>query len=153
MSGFNFACKFQKIEDGTEIIKCRDLPELLSWTNEGETLKAWARYAVEDCIMFRMRDGEIIPEASDPKPGEYVVRLTLNEEAKILLHNEMLKEKLSHADLAKMINLGLPDVTRLLNLKHKTKIETIVSVLNTMGKDLKFTLISLTSSQINDKRC
>lgn len=153
MSGFNFACKFQKIEDDTEIIKCRDLPELLSWTNEGETPEAWARYAVEDCLMFRMRDGEIIPEASDPKPGEYVVRLTLNEEAKILLHNEMVKENISQTDLAKMINLGLPDVTRLLNLKHKTKIETIVSVLNTMGKDLKLTLISLTSSQINDKRC
>lgn len=143
MNGFNFACKFLKVEDGTDIIKCRDLPELLSWPSEGETLEQWARYAVEDCLMFRMRDGEVIPEASDPEPGEYVVRLTPNEEAKILLHNEMVREHVSRANLAKKANLRLPDVTRLLNLKHKTKIETIVSALNAVGKDLKLTVVSL----------
>lgn len=36
MCNFNFACHFVKVEDGTEIIKCRDIPELLSWPADGE---------------------------------------------------------------------------------------------------------------------
>ena len=143
MGSFNFACKFLKVEDGTEIIKCRDLQELLSWTLKGDSPEQWARYAVVDCLTFRMRDGEMIPEASEPEPGEFVVRLTPNEEAKVLLHNEMVKGQVSRADLARKANLRLSDVTRLLNLNHKTKIETIVSALNSLGKDLKLTLVSL----------
>ena len=143
MSGFNFACKFLKVEDGTEVIKCRDLPELLSWPSDGETLEQWARYAVEDCIMFRMKDGEAIPEASDPEEGEYVVKLTTSEEAKILLHNEMVKGNVSRAEFAKKAKMRLPDVTRLLNIKHQTKVDTIASALNVVGKELKLSVVSI----------
>ena len=143
MAGFNFSCKFLKVEDGTEIIKCRDLPELLSWPEDGETLEQWAKYAVEDCIAFRIKDGEIIPEASDPEPGEYVVKLTTSEEAKILLHNEMVKGNISRAEFARRANMRLPDVTRLLNIKHQTKLDTIASALQVVGKQLKLSVVSI----------
>ncbi len=143
MSTFNFACKFLKVEDGTEIIRCRDLPELLSWSSDGETLGQWARYAVEDCIAFRMKDGELIPEASDPQEGEYVVTLTTSEEAKILLHNEMVKGHISRAEFARRAGMRLSDVTRLLNIKHQTKIDTIAKALNVVGKQLKLSVVSI----------
>lgn len=142
MSNFNFACKFLKVEDGTEIIKCRDLPELLSWPSEGETLEQWARYAVEDCIAFRMGDGEVIPEASEPEDGEFVVKLTANEEAKILLHNEMVKGNVSRAEFARKAQMRLPDVTRLLNIKHPTKIDTVANALNVLGMELRLSVVS-----------
>lgn len=91
MSKFNYACQFLTLEDGSPIIKCRDLPELLSWPMENETSEEWARYAVEDCIEFRMRDGEIIPEASEAKEDEYVVELTQELIEKILQHNEKVQ--------------------------------------------------------------
>lgn len=82
MSNFDFPCRFEKLEDGTEIVRCRDLPELLSYSVDGEPLENWARYAVEDCVEFRIKDGELIPEASPALPGEYVVRLSANQVAK-----------------------------------------------------------------------
>lgn len=142
MSQFNFSCKFLKVEDGTEIIKCRDLPELLSWPGDGETLEQWAKYAVQDCIAFRMKDGETIPEASKPEDGEYVVRLSPSEEAKILLHNEMVRRGITRSDLSKRAGLRLPDVTRLLNIRHKTKIDAIISALNSIGADLRFSVVA-----------
>lgn len=79
---FDFACSYEKEEEegGERLIRCRDMPELLSWPAEGETFEQWARYAVEDCIVFRMQDGELVPEASAARPGEYVVRLSLSAE-------------------------------------------------------------------------
>lgn len=141
MKRFDFACKFLKVEDGTEIIKCRDLPELLSWPSDGETLEQWARYAVEDCIAFRIRDGEIIPEATEPEAGEFVVRLSSSEEAKILLHNEMVRAKVSRADLARRAKMRLPDVTRLLNIRQPTKIDTVATALNSLGMDFQLSVV------------
>ena len=48
ITNFNFACRFLKAEDGTEIIKCRDLPELLSWSVDEKPQETWVRYAIED---------------------------------------------------------------------------------------------------------
>lgn len=122
--------------DGTVIVKCRDLPELLSWPAEGETPENWARFAVENCIVFRMKDGERIPVTTPPEPGEFVVRLTATAEAKILLHNEMVEAGVSRAELGRRAGLRLPDVTRLLNIRHPTKIDTVKAALNALGKDL-----------------
>lgn len=143
MSGFNFACQFLKVEDGTEIIRCRDLPELLSWPSNGETPEKWARYAVEDCISFRMKDGELVPEASEPQEGELVVSLTKSAEAKILLHNEMVKGHISRAEFARRAGMRLPDVTRLLNIKHQTKLDTIDNALRVVGKQIKLSIVSI----------
>lgn len=140
MSKFNFACRFMTVEDGTEIIKCRDLPELLSWPAEGETLEQWAHYAVKDCVAFRLKDGLEVPEATPAEDGEYVVEISLTEEAKIILHNEMVRAKVSRSALAEKNNLTLPEVTRLLNYNHRTKIETIDSALRSLGKKLSFSV-------------
>ncbi len=136
---FNFACKKLKVEDGTEIIKCRDLPEILSWPSEGDSFENWARYAVEDCLAFRMKDGTVIPEASEAKTGEFVVRLPLSVAAKVMLHNAMVKTNVSRSELAKQMGLKLPEVTRLLNLKHATKIDSIADAVHALGFDLSFT--------------
>lgn len=116
------------------------MPELLSRPAEGETLEQWAHYAVKDCVASRLKDGLKVPEATPPEDGEYVVEISLTEEAKIILHNEMVRAKVSRSALAEKNNLTLPEVTRLLNYNHRTKIETIDSALRSLGKKLSFSV-------------
>ena len=149
MSNFNFACRFEKLEDGTEIVRCRDLPELLSYsTNEmneanGEPIdnESLAKYAVLDAIAFRFGDRTAIPEATSALPGEFVVELTLNQVAKILLSNEMVFQGISRAELARRTGLKLPEITRLLSINHPTKIERIDAAMRVLGK--RFTLLTI----------
>ncbi len=143
MANFNFPCQFIKVEDGTIIIKCRDLPELLSWPDKGESVETWAKHAVMDTLAFRIKDGLKVPYASKAKKGEFVVQLTPTEEAKILLHNEMLSAGVSRTALAQKAELSLPEVTRLLNLKHNTKIDSIASALNSLDRKFSLTVESL----------
>ena len=131
---------FEKLEDGTEIVRCRDLPELLSYSVDGEPLENWARYAVEDCVEFRIKDGELIPEASPALPGEYVVRLSANQVAKILLSNAMARDGVSRAELAKKAELKLPEVTRILDVHHPTKIDRIEATLRSLGHRLQLSI-------------
>ena len=76
-----FACRCERQRDGTQVIRCRDLPELLSGPAEVESFETWARYAVLDCIGFRRKHGEAIPMPSEPLPGEFVVGFTSDEVA------------------------------------------------------------------------
>lgn len=133
---FNFACRKFKTEDGVPFIKCRDLPEITSWPSESEKLEDWALSAVEDCLAFRMKDGTVIPEASATRAGEFVVRLPLSATAKILLHNAMAEARVSRSELARRTGLKLPEVTRLLNLRHATKVDSVADALRALGYEL-----------------
>ena len=103
-------------------------------------LKNWARYAVEDCVEFRIKDGELIPEASPALPGEYVVHLSANQVAKILLSNAMARDGVSRVELAKKAELKLPEVTRILDVRHPTKIDRIEATLRSLGHRLQLSI-------------
>ena len=50
--------------------------------------------------------------------------------------NEMLIQRVTPAELARQLNTRpQDDVTRIVNLGHSTKIDTISAALRTMGKD------------------
>ena len=136
MANFNYACRVIKADDGTEIIKCRDFPELLSWSVDGKSLETWAKYAIEDCLNFRMKDRMPIPEASPAQEEEFVVELELTQVAKILLSNEMVSRGISRAELSRLSGVRLPELTRLLNIHHATKIDRLDGVMRTIGKKL-----------------
>lgn len=134
MANFNFPCKFIKVEDGSEIVRCRDLLELLSWSVDGQPLQMWARDAVEDCLSFRIKDGEKIPEASAAQDGEFVVDLSTEKTAKILLHNAMVDCGMTSGELAKMTGLELSEVARLLDFRQTTEMDWLVSALESIGE-------------------
>ncbi len=94
MGKFDFACRFETLEDGSPFITCRDLPELLTWPAEGETNEQWAEYGIKDCIEFRIKEGEVIPEATPAQDGEYVVKLSQEYVEKIIKHNSSSRVKL-----------------------------------------------------------
>lgn len=131
---FDFACHF--LEDTT--ILCRDLPGLVSCPAEGDTCEKWAELVIFDWLDFLMWDDEPIPVASPAEEGEYVVRLTLTQTAKIVLHNARLEANVSKAELAERTGMSLGYVERMLNFRQSTKIESIREALRSLGKD--FTL-------------
>lgn len=131
---FDFACHF--LEEST--IRCRDLPRLISCPAEGDTCEQWAEYVVFDVLDYLMWKGRPIPVATPAKEGEYVVRLTLTQTAKIVLHNARLEANVSKAELAERTGMSLAYVERMLNLRQPTKIESIREALRSLGKD--FTL-------------
>jgi antitoxin HicB len=56
--------------------------------------------------------------------------------AKVLLLNEMLRQKVRPIDLARLIGTTKQEVNRLTDLKHATKIDRIDAALRALGKRL-----------------
>jgi antitoxin HicB len=56
--------------------------------------------------------------------------------AKVLLLNEMLRQKVRPIELARRIGVTKQEVNRLTDLKHATKIDRIDAALRALGKRL-----------------
>ena len=66
--------------------------------------------------------------------------LPVSVSAKVLLLNEMIAQGKRPAELAHLMNARPQEVTRLVDLHHPTKIDTIAAALLAMGRRLDLRL-------------
>lgn len=118
------------------VVSFRDIPEALT---EGKTRKAaieMAAKALTTAMDFYFEDRREVPPPSKPKKGEELIDLPASLSAKILLLNVMLRDRVTPAALARKLNASPQAVTRIVDLHHSTKIDTIAEALNALGKKL-----------------
>ncbi|PWF25076.1 type II toxin-antitoxin system HicB family antitoxin [Corticimicrobacter populi] len=118
------------------MVSFRDIPEALS---AGETLEE-ARFMAADALLtamdFYFEDKRPVPMPSGLAQGEELVALPASAWAKVLLLNAFLDRRISKADLARAMDVRPQEVTRILDLQHPTKIDTISDALAALGKTL-----------------
>lgn len=114
-----------------------DVPGTYTNGTSVEDAMSHALDALETMFMYTFGTGELIPLPSLPRRGQKWVELPPTVAAKVLLHNEMVKQKVRPIDLARRMGIPRQELTRVLNLKHKTKIDTTAQALNALGKRLE----------------
>ncbi|WP_058185709.1 type II toxin-antitoxin system HicB family antitoxin [Terracidiphilus gabretensis] len=113
-----------------------DIPEAITHgKNRAEALEM-AKEALEVSMDFYFEDQRPVPMPSQPKRGQAIVELPLSVMAKVLLLNEMLRQKVRPIELARRIGTTKQEVNRLTDLKHATKIDRIDVALRALGKKL-----------------
>lgn len=124
------------------VVSFPDIPEALtSGATEDEAL-AMAADALVTAMEFYVEDRRQVPLPSDPKAGERLVDLPASAAAKVLLLNAMIEAKVSNAELARRIGTSAQTVTRIVDLAHPTKIDTIAKALQVLGKRLELYAVS-----------
>ena len=114
-----------------------DIPEALT---EGQTLDEaleMAKDALETALEFYFEDERAVPMPSAPAEGQQVIELSASLWAKVLLLNAMVTEHVRPVDLARKLEVKPQDVTRLLRLRHPSKIDSIANALRAVGKTLE----------------
>ena len=114
-----------------------DIPEALTQGETFEEALAMAKDALETALEFYFEDERTVPLPSKPKSGQPVVELSPTLWAKVLLLNEMIVQHVRPADLARKLAIRPQEVTRLMQLKHPTKIDTISNAFHAIGKTLE----------------
>jgi antitoxin HicB len=113
-----------------------DIPEAITQgRSRAEALKA-AREALETAMEFYFEDRRPVPAPSQPRRGQAVVELPASLSAKILLLNEMLRQKVRPVELARRIGTTPQEVNRLTNLRHTSRIDGVDAALKALGKRL-----------------
>jgi len=122
------------------VVSFPDIPEALTGAATREEALAMAADALTTAMDFYFEDRRPVPAPSPAKRGQVVIDLPPSIGAKVLLLNEMLRQHVKPAELARRMNVRPQEVNRLTDLHHATKIDTISQALLAIGKRLELRL-------------
>lgn len=128
-------------DNGTFLVTCPDIPEMASVGDDIESALLEAEEGLTVALEFYFDDRKEIPLPSLPKSGQYTVKLPLLQTMKVFLLNEMLRQGVRKAEMARRLEVHMPQVDRLLDLHHSTKAEFIERALAKLGKEFQLGVV------------
>lgn len=116
----------------------RDIPEAISQGDTTDEALDMAQDALMVAMEFYFEDNRAVPMPSQAQDGEHLVSLPPSVWVKVLLLNEMIAQNvISQAELAKRMGIVPQSLTRLVDLSHTTKIDTLANAFAKLGKQLQ----------------
>jgi antitoxin HicB len=123
-------------DEGTVLVTSPDFPELVTFGEDREDALSHAIGAFEEAIEARISDREEIPAPSKGKTSDPRVTLPVQAAVKVLLYQQMWKNGVRKADLARKMDLHRQEIDRLLDLNHATSLAKIEKAFAALGKTL-----------------
>lgn len=125
--------------DGDEyLVTFPDVPEAITaGASRAEALEM-AADALVTAMDFYFEDRRVVPMPSPARRGQVAVELPVSVGVKVLLLNELIETGVRNAELARRMQTTAQEVTRLTDLHHPTKIDTVARALKTLGRSLEF---------------
>jgi len=125
-------------DNGTLLIQFPDVPEAAAVAETKTDAPSQAIEGLEAALQMYVDARRPIPavsfEAGTP------ATLGTSATAKLLLADEMVRQGMRKADLARALGIHPPQVDRLLDLGHASKIEAVEAALSVLGRRLDVTL-------------
>jgi antitoxin HicB len=137
---FSYPAKLARDGEGY-MVSFPDIPEALTCGKDRDEAIRMAADALTTAMEFYFEDRRSVPLPSTLKRGQVAVDLPASVAAKVLLLNEMLAQGKRPAELARLMNARPQEVTRLMDLHHPTKIDTVALALRALGKRLELSLV------------
>jgi len=126
--------------NNTLLVTFQDVPEANSVGDDQDDALLNALNALESAFEIYFDQRRSVPLPSKVKKGQAVVLLPALVTSKILLWNEMLAQNVRKAELARRLHVHMPQVDRLLDIRHSSKIELIEAALKSLNRSLDVSL-------------
>lgn len=131
-----YPVKLTREENDSILATVPDLPEIITFgLDENEALLRVAEL-LADCLGEYMDRRMPIPEPSKARRGMRCVVAPPLVEAKVKLYNSMRAAGMGKAELARRLNWHLPQVDRVLDLNHNSRLDQMEAALRAVGKKL-----------------
>lgn len=128
-------------EDGAILVDFPDFPNVHTFGDDRQEARVRAVDALETYLMGMIEDREEIPPAAKrPKRNEEFIELPALTEAKLALYQNMRSAGIGKAELARRLNWHLPQVDRLLDLAHASRLDQLEQAFRAIGKRLVISL-------------
>lgn len=100
-----------------------------------------AQDALVTALDFYFEDRREVPAPRPVAKGRDAIEQPVSLSAKVLLLNEMVRQKVRPADLARKLHTSAQEVNRLTDLRHRTRVDSIQQALATLGKRLEVSVV------------
>jgi antitoxin HicB len=119
--------------DGGFTVTFRDVPQAITEGDTREEALLRAEDALESALAMYIAAKEPLPASSEAEAGEEMVPLSALGMAKTALYEAMHEQGVGRAELARRLRWHLPQVARLLDLRHASRMEHVEAALAALG--------------------
>jgi antitoxin HicB len=121
-------------EEGGYVVRFPDVPKAITQGEDAEEALMRAVDALETALEFYVEHRRPLPVPSKAKAGP-VVRPRALTCAKLGVYRTMLERHVGKAELARRLHWHLPQVDRLLDLSHASRVDQIEAAYTALGKE------------------
>ncbi|HEI8866550.1 hypothetical protein [Serratia sp. AKBS12] len=121
-------------------ITFRDFPQQQAACYSRDDIELEAQESLLIAIASEMAERRPLPPASAPRPDEIAIHLPVLVTLKLELHNIMLAQTTSKADLARKLGYNAAQIDRLLDIGYASKVEALEQALYLLGHEIRLTV-------------
>jgi antitoxin HicB len=118
------------------LVSFPDFPNVQTYGDDEAEALTRAVDALETYLMSMIEDREPIPQPRRSKRRRRSITLPALTEAKLELYRQMHAAGIGKAELARRLHCHLPQIDRLLDLNHASRLDQIEQALLAVGKRL-----------------
>ena len=130
-----YPVRLSKDTNDTILVDVPDIPEAHTFGEDREEALLRAPDAIESALMCYIDLRREIPAPRATSKGRFVTLPALTE-AKLALYTAMRTTETGKAELARRLNWHLPQVDRLLDLRHASRLDQLETAFRALGKQL-----------------
>ncbi len=127
-----YAVKLARDENGTWLVTVPDIPEAITFGEDREDALACAVDAIESALVGLIEARKPIPAPRAKGPDG--VTLPALSIAKIGLYEAMRADGVGKTALARKLGVALPQIDRLLDLRHHSRMDAVERALAAMHR-------------------
>ncbi|MCX7162901.1 MAG: type II toxin-antitoxin system HicB family antitoxin [Betaproteobacteria bacterium] len=123
--------------EGGYVVTFPDVPEAITQGEDEDEALLYAIDALETALSFYVDDRRLLPVPSKAKRGQRTVRPSALECAKLGVYRAMTEQGIKKAELARRLGWHMPQVDRLFDLKHASKLDQIEAAARALGRHIE----------------
>lgn len=133
----DYPVNLEPAEEGGFVVSCPDVPELHTQGEDAGDALLRAVDALETALSFYTDDSADLPKASKPKRGQRTVRPSAQACLALAIYQAMREDGVRKSELARRLGWHMPQVDRVLDLNHASRLDQSEAALAALGRNLR----------------
>jgi antitoxin HicB len=129
-----------KPDGDTLMVSFADLPEAITFGADEDEALLQAVDALETALSFYIDARKPLPAPSKPKRGQRTVHPSALECAKLGVYQAMMEQGIKKTDLARRLGWHLPQVDRLFDLRHASRLDQLEAAARSLGREIRMSV-------------
>ena len=134
---FDYPVILEAQAEGGFVVTFPDVPEAITQGEDEDEALLYAVEALETALSFYVEARKPLPVASKAKRGQRTVRPSALECAKLGVYQAMTEQGIKKAELARRLGWHMPQVDRLFDLRHASRLDQIEAAARVLGRHLE----------------
>ncbi len=120
----------------TVLVTFADVPEALTFGADEDEALLQAVDALETALSLYVDARKPLPTPSKAQRGQHTVRPSALEGAKLGVYQAMTEQGIKKSELARRLGWHMPQIDRLFDLRHASRLDQIEAAARALGKQL-----------------